>query len=103
MNSKKIQKYLLKLKESFLVESDENRKMLDIYVKYIEGKATESDLDYANQQLTQVFKSVGLGVLVVLPFSPITIPYILKKAEEFDIDIIPSWYKAFRSDEDRLE
>ena len=51
MNSKKIQKYLLKLKESFLVESDENRKMLDIYVKYIEGKATQSDLDYANQQL----------------------------------------------------
>ena len=103
MNSKKIQKYLFKLKESFLTESDENRKMLDTYVKYIEGKASEDDINYANQQLTQVFKSVGLGVLVVLPFSPITIPYILKKAEEFDIDLIPSWYKAFRSDEDRLE
>ena len=103
MNSKKLQQYLLKLKESFLEESDENRKMLDIYVKYIEGTASEYELDYANEQLTQVFKSVGLGVLVILPFSPITIPYILKKAKELEIDLIPSWYKAFRSDEDRLE
>ncbi len=103
MNSKKLQQYLLKLKESFLEESDENRKMLDIYVKYIEGTASEDELDYANEQLTQVFKSVGLGVLVILPFSPITIPYILKKAKELEIDLIPSWYKAFRSDEDRLE
>jgi len=103
MNSKKLQQYLLKLKESFLEESDENRKMLDIYVKYIEGTASDDELDYANEQLTQVFKSVGLGVLVILPFSPITIPYILKKAKELEIDLIPSWYKAFRSDEDRLE
>ena len=59
MNTKKIQKYLLKIKESFLEESDENKKMLDIY--------------------------------------------ILKKADEYKIDLIPKWYKALRSEEDRLE
>ena len=37
MNPDKLQKYILKLKESFLEESEENRKMLDIYVKSIEG------------------------------------------------------------------
>jgi hypothetical protein len=40
MNTKKIQKYILKLKDSFIEETDENKKMLDIYVKYIEGNAT---------------------------------------------------------------
>ena len=93
MNTKKIQKYLLKLKDSFLEESEENKKMLDVYIKSIEGEASEDEIDYANNQLNQIFKSLGLGVLTVLPFSPITIPFVIKKAQELGIDIIPNWYK----------
>ena len=93
MNTTKIQKYLLKLKDSFLEESEENKKMLDVYIKSIEGEATEDEIDYANNQLNQIFKSLGLGVLTVLPFSPITIPFVIKKAQELGIDIIPNWYK----------
>ena len=70
MNTKKIQKYLLKLKDSFLEESEENKKMLDVYIKSIEGEASDDEIDYANNQLNQIFKSLGLGVLTVLPFSP---------------------------------
>ena len=103
LNSKKLQLYLQRLQESFLEENEENRKMLDIYLKYVEGDATEDEINYANNQLKQNFKSLGLGVLVVLPFSPITIPYILKKTKEFDIDIIPNWYKALSRDEDSLK
>ena len=76
MNTTKIQKYLLKLKDSFLEESEENKKMLDVYIKSIEGEASEDEIDYANNQLNQIFKSLGLGVLTVLPFSPITIPFV---------------------------
>ena len=93
MNTKKIQKYLLKLKDSFLEESEENKKMLDVYIKFIEGKATEDEIEYANNQLNEIFKSLGLGVLTILPFSPITIPYVMKKAQELGIDVIPKWYK----------
>ena len=93
MNTKKIQKYLLKLKDSFLEESEENKKMLDVYIKSIEGEASGDEIDYANNQLNQIFKSLGLGVLTVLPFSPITIPFVIKKAQELGIDIIPNWYK----------
>ena len=93
MNTKKIQKYLLKIKESFLEESEENKKMLDVYIKSIEGEASDDEMDYANNQLNQIFKSLGLGVLTVLPFSPITIPFVIKKAQELGIDIIPNWYK----------
>ena len=103
MNTDKLKQNLLKLKDLFLEETEENKKMLDIYISYIEGYATEDDINNANKQLKQIFKSLGLGMLVVLPFSPISIPYILKKAKEYDIDLIPDWYKALSKDEDRLE
>lgn len=103
LNSKKIQLYLQRLQESFLEENEENKKMLDIYISYIEDEASEEDIEYANNQLKQNFKSLGLGVLVALPFSPITIPYILKKTKELNIDIIPNWYKALSRDKDSLK
>ena len=103
MNTDKLKQNLLKLKDLFLEETEENKKMLDIYISYLEGDAKEDDISSANKQLKQIFKSLGLGMLVVLPFSPISIPYILKKAKEYDIDLIPDWYKALSKDKDRLE
>ncbi len=103
MNTDKLKQNLLKLKDLFLEETEENKKMLDIYISYIEGNVNKEDITEANEQLKQIFKSLGLGVLVVLPFSPISIPYVLKKAKEFDIDLIPEWYKTLSKDEDRLE
>ena len=103
MNRKKIQKVLFKLKDSFLEETEENRRMLDIYANYIDGKASDQEIDEANYQLKQVLKSFGLGILVILPFSPISIPYILKKAKEYDIELIPDWYKGLSKDKDELE
>lgn len=103
MNTKKIQKFLFKLRDSFLEESEENRRMLDTYAKYVDGTASDKEIDEANYQLKQVFRSVGLGILVVLPFSPISIPYVLKKAKEHNIELIPDWYKALSKDKDELE
>ena len=103
MNTKKIQKFLFKLRDSFLEESEENKKMLDTYANYIDGTASDKEIDEANYQLKQVFRSVGLGILVVLPFSPISIPYVLKKAKEYNIELIPDWYKALSKDKDELE
>ena len=103
MNTKKIEKYLLKFKDAFLDETIENKKMLDIYVKYIEGHASDDEIEEANYQLKQVFRSLGLGILVILPFSPISIPYVLKRAKEYNIDLIPDWYKALSKEEDRIE
>ena len=103
MNRKKIQKVLFKLKDSFLEETEENRRMLDIYANYIDGKASDQEIDEANYQLKQVLKSFGLGILVILPFSPVSIPYVLKKAKEHDIELIPDWYKGLSKDKDELE
>ena len=103
MNVEKLKQNLYKLKDLFLEETEENKKMLDIYISYIDGHATEKEIDEANKQLRQIFKSLGLGILTVLPFSPISIPYVLKKAKEYDIDIVPEWYKSLSNDKDRLE
>ena len=77
--------------------------MLDIYIKYAEGNASAEELDSANEQLKQILKNLGLGLLIILPFSPITLPYIFSKAKELEIDLIPNWYKSLSNEDDRLE
>ena len=101
--TKQFYKTLSKLQKSFLVENRENKKMLDIYIKYAEGSASMDELDFANEQLKQILKNLGLGVLIILPFSPITLPYIFSKAKELEIDLIPNWYKSLSNEDDRLE
>lgn len=101
--TKQFYKTLSKLQKSFLVENRENKKMLDIYIKYAEGSASNEELDFANEQLKQILKNLGLGILIILPFSPITLPYIFSKAKELEIDLIPNWYKSLSNEDDRLE
>ena len=101
--TKRLNKILSKLQESFLEENRENKKMLDIYIKFAEGSASSDELELANSQLRQILKNLGLGILLILPFSPITLPYIFTKAKELEIDLIPNWYKPLSNDEDRLE
>ena len=56
---------LSKLQESFLIENRENKKMLDVYIKYVEGSASNEELDFANEQLKQILKNLGLGILII--------------------------------------
>ena len=77
--------------------------MLDTYIRYTEGRATDAEMQEANTQFQNILKNLGLGILLILPFSPITLPYIFSKAKEHNIDLIPSWYKSLSNDDDRLE
>ena len=101
--TKRFYSILSKIQDSFLEENLENKKMLDVYLKYVEGSASEEELDNANEQLKEILKSLGLGILIILPFSPVTLPYIFSKAKELNIDLIPKWYKSLSNDDDRLE
>ena len=101
--TKSFSRTLKKLQQSFLTENIQNKKMLDIYIKYAEGDVSEEELENANEQLKEILKSLGLGILIVLPFSPVTLPYIFSKAKELNIDLIPNWYKSLSNDNDRLE
>ncbi len=101
--SKRFTKTIFKLQTVFLVENRENKKMLDAYIKFAEGTVKEDELENANKQLQQILKNLGLGILLILPFSPITLPYIFAKAKELNIDLIPNWYKSLSNEDDRLE
>ena len=61
----KYRKYLLKLKDAFLEENVQNTKMLDLYLKYLEGEASEQDLEDANKQLAEILKSLGMGLSLI--------------------------------------
>jgi len=74
--TKSFYRTLEKLQQSFLIENKQNKKMLDIYIKYAEGNVSNEELNSANEQLKQILKNLGLGILIILPFSPITLPYI---------------------------
>ena len=53
----------------------------------------KKDLQIANNQLKELLKDLGFGLLTSLPFSPITIPFILKLSKRYNVDIIPEWFK----------
>ena len=65
---KQIEKILFKLKDAFKEESEDNFEMLSTYFQWIEGEATDEDLDRANVQLKEIFKNIGLGFFLILPF-----------------------------------
>ena len=67
--TKRFNRTLSKLQDSFLTENRENKKMLDTYIKFAEGSVSEEELEIANSQLQQILKNLGLGILIVLPFS----------------------------------
>ena len=92
MEFKTINKYLENLVNALREENEANTEMLDNFYTYLETD-DKKYLKLSNNQLREILKGAGFGILLVLPFSPITIPYLLKRAQKLGIDIIPAWYK----------
>ncbi len=81
---------LLVIKRGLAIETQETKTMLYVYHQYTLGKASQEDMRSANRQFGNVIKGLGLGVVVILPFSPITIPAIVKLGEKFGVNVLPS-------------
>ncbi len=86
--------YLKKIKVALADETDQTKAMLATYQRYTQGLATETELQEANEQFKELMKSIGLGFMVILPFSPITIPAIVKLGKKYGVDVLP---KAIRN------
>lgn len=87
---------LLKVKDALAEENEETRKMLEIYYRFTIGEASKKEMKEANDQFGSMLKTIGLGVLAVLPFSPLTIPFLVKIGKHLGIDILPN---SFKNDE----
>lgn len=84
---------LLRLKKGLEKEGVETREMFSIYGRYTQGHATKEEMALANKQFMEIVKGLGVGVLLVLPFAPLTLPFVIKLGEGLGVDIIPSSFK----------
>jgi hypothetical protein len=84
---------LIKIKNALSVEGHGAKQMIETYLNYTQGNATEEDMERANQQFQSFLKTIGLGVFAVLPFSPITIPALVKLGKKYGVDVIPESFK----------
>jgi hypothetical protein len=89
----KIRSALDKLKDVISQESSETKEMLETYSRFLNGKATEQEMDAANQQMRDLLRVVGLGFLAALPLAPLTIPLVVKLGERFGIKVLPSSFE----------
>lgn len=81
---------LKQVKHVLSTESKESVLMVEIYNKALKRKATSEEIEWANSQLRDILKTLGLGVFLILPFAPITLPLIIKLSKYFGIQIAPS-------------
>ena len=89
----RVKKVIDFLKEKLTEETESSRLMLKTYSDYVKGEATEDDLEKANNQLNEILKDLSLGLMAVIPFAPLTIPFIAKFAKKHNIDLLPDWFK----------
>jgi len=88
--SVRLKQQMLLLKAALSQEKAETKAMLGIYRKYTQGQASKEEIKIANQQFGDVVKGLGIGVFAVLPFSPITIPIMIKLGRMVGVEILPS-------------
>jgi hypothetical protein len=91
--SKALQVLLIKnlriVRTALATESKETAVMLKTYIDYSQGKVSKEEMGNANKQFRNLLKTAGLGALAILPFSPVTIPLLVKLGEKVGIDILP--------------
>lgn len=81
---------LLTVKRGLAQESRETKIMLITYQRFTRGQASKLEMEEANKQFVDVIRGLGLGVLAVLPFSPITLPFVVKLGEKIGVNVLPS-------------
>ena len=94
-----LRRSMLRLKAALSQEKAETREMLGIYQRYVQGGAQPDEMKVANKQFFDLVKGLGLGVFAVLPFSPITIPVIVKLGKSVGVDILPSAFANMSDDQ----
>ena len=87
---KRLKRQLGLLRGALEKETVETKEMFEIYNLYLRKKASPLQMKKANSQFRDLVKGFGLGVLVVLPFAPITLPLFVKIGEKMGVDLVPS-------------
>lgn len=92
----KLRMALLTLREGLQEETEETRDMLEVYYRYTMNRASREDMRRANQQFKDLIRMMGLGILLVLPMAPVSIPLIVKLGQRLGVEVMPSGYRRDR-------
>jgi hypothetical protein len=95
----KLQRQMLGIKLALAQEKSETKEMLITYRKYTRRQASSGDMLAANKQFVDLLKGLGIGMFAVLPFAPITIPFVIRVGRWVGVEILPSSF----SDIDNLK
>lgn len=87
---RRIRRELLVVKVALAQEREETLDMLIVYRKFTQGDATKEEMKEANNQMVDLMKGLGVGVFAILPFAPVTIPFLIHFGKRFGIDVLPS-------------
>ena len=88
-NQGRLKAALIALRDAFLEERHETREMLETYYRYSMGQASAEDMHHANQQFAELIRYMGLGILLILPMAPVSIPLIIKLGHRLGIEVLP--------------
>lgn len=80
---------LYALQTALALEAAAVQGMVEVYYRYINGNASQAEMDQANADFRNFLKTLGLGALIIIPGSFITIPLIVKLGKSVGIDILP--------------
>lgn len=81
------------LKKGLSKETKETKEMLEIYRKQTLGQATKREIKKANKQLRDLMKGMGIGVILILPLAPLTLPILVKLGDRIGINILPDSFE----------
>ncbi len=89
-NRDKIKNALIEMKDLLANESAETKEMLSIYHRYISGEKIDKEtIEKANEQFSDLLKSLGLAGIFALPGGILAIAFLVKLGKVFNIDVLP--------------
>lgn len=80
----------MKMRRFFNTQVDHGKFIAAAYQKYLRGEASKEEMEQANAYFRDYIKIAGIGTLIVLPGSPLTIPLAVKIGKALGIDILPN-------------
>jgi len=89
-NETEIKETLNKVKKVFEAEAANSKDLWTTYQKMAKGDASVNEINTANKKAQELLKSTQFAFLLALPGSVLLLPAIIKFANEYDIDLVPT-------------
>lgn len=89
LTQRMLERDLYTLQGALKLEINAVQDMLEIYYRYVSGRADKKEMEQANAEFRNFLKTLGLGAMLVIPGSFITIPLVVKLSKSLGIDVLP--------------